>query len=111
MIAEIIPDERCDKAIHYLHDTDDEAAIAKVDVQKFKDEIEAREDAVFLRLEGSVEKRKAMARTDPETVKARNDYYSVLLKFERLFNKRKTAERIIELWRTVSSNKRAGAQV
>jgi hypothetical protein len=107
----VIPDHKCEECIHYLHDSDDEAAVAKVDVQKAEDEIKAREDAIFMRSEGSVESKKVLARSDPETVKARNEYYSVLLKFERLYNKRKTAERIIELWRSCNSNRRAGIQI
>lgn len=107
----MISDPKCEESIHLLHDTDDEAALAKVDVQKAEDEIKAREDAIFMRSEGSVEAKKVLARSDPETVKARNDYYSALLKYERLYNKRKTAERIIELWRSINSNRRAGVQV
>lgn len=107
----MITDAKCEESIHYLHDSDDEAAVAKTDVTKAEDEVKAIESAIFLRVEGSVEQRKALSRTDAETVKARNEYYSSLLKFERLYNKRKTAERIIELWRSINSNRRAGVQV
>lgn len=107
----MISDAKCEESIHYLHDTDDEAAEAKVDVRKTEDEIDAIAAAIFTRLEGGVEARKALAKNHEESVRARNAYYVALLKYEKLYNKRKTAERIIELWRTVSSNKRAGAQV
>lgn len=106
-----LTDDKCEECIHFLHDTDEEAAEAKTDVERKSDEIKAREDAIFMRSEGSVEVRKALARSDADTVKARNEYYSALLKHERLFNKRRTAERIIELWRSVNSNRRAGVQV
>lgn len=104
----MIGDAKCEESIHYLHDSDDEAAEAKVEVRKTEDEVDAIQAAIFNRVEGSVEARKAIAKTHEESVRARNAYYVALLKYERLFNKRKTAERIIELWRTVSSNKRAG---
>lgn len=104
----MITDSRCEKAIIYLAETDDEAASAKVEAQRLEDEIKAIEAAVFLRVEGSVEQRKALARLHDDTKKARNDYFTELLKFERLYNRRKTEERVTELWRSVTSNRRHG---
>jgi hypothetical protein len=104
----MITDERAEKAIRYLAGTDDEAAEAKVECKRCEDQVKAVEDAIFLRLEGSVELRKATARTDIEAVNARNKYYSALLKYEKLVNHRNTEERVTELWRSVNSNRRHG---
>ena len=49
-----LTDERAETAIHFLHATDESAAAAKVDCQRLEDAIKAREDAAFLRAEGSV---------------------------------------------------------
>lgn len=108
MIFDAISDDRCEKAIRYLASTDVEAAEAKVEVKKTEDEIDAIQAAIFHRLEGSVEARKSAAKIDALAVAARNAYYVALLKFESLYNKRKTEERITDLWRSVNSNRRAG---
>lgn len=104
----MIDDSRCEKAIRYLAGTDDETAEAKVECKRLEDQVKAVEDAIFLRLEGSVELRKATARTNVEAVNVRNQYYTALLKYEKLVNHRNTEERVTELWRTVASNRRHG---
>lgn len=104
----MITDEKAEQAIRYLAGTDEESAVASVEVKRLEDEIKAIEAAIILRVEGSVAIRESIARTDASTIAARNKYYIALLNSERLYNKRRTAERITELWRTCASNKRHG---
>lgn len=103
-----LTDERCEQAMRYLAETDGNAAELKVEALKLEDEIKAVKAAIIQRVDGSVELRKAMAETHEATVEARAKYYSALLKSEHITNRRKTEERIVDLWRSVNSNRRAG---
>jgi hypothetical protein len=104
----VITDARAEKAIHYLAETDEAAAIAKVETARLEDEIKATKAAIVLRVEGSVAVREALAETHENTKAARKEYYDQLLIHERYYNRRKTEERITELWRSVNSNRRHG---
>lgn len=104
----MITDERAEKAIRFLADTDEKAAIAKTDVQRLEDEIKAVKAAIFMRSEGSAEARKAEAEVHENTIAARKEYYRALLGHEHVQNKRKTESLVCELWRSVTSNRRAG---
>ena len=105
----MISEERAEKAIHYLADTDEKAAFAKVEAERLEDEIKATKAAILLRVEGSVAVREALAETHENTVAARKEYYAQLLVHEKYYNRRKTEERITDLWRTVASNRRHGS--
>lgn len=104
----VITDERAEKAIAYLATSDEKAAVAKVDVQRLEDEIKAQKAAIFMRLTGSVEQRKAEAETHETVAATRKEYYSALLSYEHIANKRRTESLVCELWRSVTSNRRAG---
>lgn len=104
----MITDARAEKAIHYLAETDEPAAFAKVEAMRLEDEIKATKAAIVLRVEGSVAVREATAETHENTIAARKEYYAQLLAHERYYNRRRTEERITDLWRTVSSNRRQG---
>ena len=104
----MITDERCEKAIRFLAETDEKAAIAKVESQRLEDEVKAIKAAVFTRGEGSVEQRKADAELHQSVKDIRKEYYDQLLAYEHLQNRRRTEERVTELWRTVASNRRHG---
>lgn len=103
-----ISDERCEAGLRYLAETDRTAAELKVDSQRLEDEIKATKAAIVQRVDGSVELRKAIAETHENTMRARNDYYAALLKHEHMANRRRTEERITDLWRSVNANRRQG---
>ena len=104
----MIGDNTYEKALHFLAETDEEAAKEKVRAMELEDEIKATKAAVFQRVEGSVEARKAMAETHENVTATRKLYYDALLKWEHRANKRRTAERIIECWRSEQANRRQG---
>lgn len=101
---------RCESAINFLSDTDEEAAQLKVEVSRIEDKIAAMKAAIFMRCEGSVELRKCTAEDAPEVYSEREKLYVALLKFEHVRNRRGTAARVTELYQTIASNRRAGMQ-
>jgi len=108
MTLEAISDERCENAMRYLAETDRSAAELKVEALRLEDEIKAVKAAIYQRVDGSVEFRKAFSETHENTVEARNKYFAALLKHEQMANRRRTEERITDLWRSVNANRRQG---
>lgn len=107
-VAKQLTQERMEDAIEYLAMTDIPAAEAKTNVEREDYRADAIKDAVFLRSEGSVAERNAIAKTHPEYAGAKEKYLSALLNFESLKNKRSTAAIVVEAWRSVNSNRRQG---
>lgn len=103
-----LTDERCENGLRYLATTDEEAARLKVESQRLEDEVKAVKAAIFNRVEGGAEARKAIAETHESTAEARSKYYAMLLKHEHMANRRRTEERITDLWRSVNANRRQG---
>lgn len=103
-----LTDDRCEAGLRYLAETDRSAAEAKVEAKKAEDKVKATKAAIFQRVEGSVAMREAIAETHEETAKARSEYYAALLKHEHMDNRRRTEERITDLWRSVNANRRQG---
>lgn len=103
-----LTDERCEEGLRFLAETDGKAADLAVDAKRLEDEIKAVKAAIVQRTEGSVELRKAIAETHESTGSAREKYYAALLKHEHMENRRRTEERITDLWRSVNANRRQG---
>lgn len=104
----MVTDARAEKAMCFLAETDRSAAAAKVESLRLEEEIKAIEAAIFTRVEGSVEQRKAMAKMHENTVEARKSYFDALLRSEHLINKRRTETLLIDVWRTEAANRRMG---
>lgn len=103
-----LTDDRCENALRFLATTDESAANLKVDALKAEDKIKAIKAAIVKRTEGSVAYRESIAETHEETVAARTEYYAALLRHERMAHRRRTEERITDLWRSVNANRRQG---
>lgn len=103
-----LTDERAEDGLRFMATTDEVAAQFKVDAQRLEDEIKAVKAAVFLRVEGSVEQRKALAEVHETAASAREKYYAALLKHEHMTNRRKTEERVTQMWQSVNANRRQG---
>lgn len=104
----MITEERLQKAISYLAETDVPAAEAKTNVERQAWKQKQTEAAIYLRSEGTVENRKAYARTSKELTQAVDDWLEALEHSEAIINKRKTEALVVELWRTEQANRRAG---
>ncbi len=101
-----ISDERLQKALTYLAETDEESAMLKTDVER-QEYIKKRTRAIgFLSAAGNVEERKAKAEVSDEVESAEHDYTRALQKHEAMAAKRKTEALIVEVWRSCNANRR-----
>lgn len=105
----MISDERLSKALTYLAETDEEAAMLKANVERgeyIKKRVRAAE---FLSADGkSVEERKAKAEVSKEVEAAEHDYTRALQAYEHIAAKRKTEALVVDVWRSISANRRQG---
>jgi len=104
----MISDDRLQAALTYLAETDSPASELKTDVERKHWIMKKVESAIYLRSEGTVENRKAYAKTSQEVEQATNDWLDALAASEATVNKRKTESLITEIYRTESANRRAG---
>ena len=99
---------RAEKAANYLAETDRKIAELKVKFERDKLKAKRTWSAIFLRVEGSVEARKAQAETHPDFETAQAAEMTSLLEYEALRNERDTANTIIEFWRSYNKATKEG---
>jgi hypothetical protein len=104
----MISDDRAEKALKYLAETDRACAEAKVQAERMEFKAKATKQAVFKTGEGNVADRTAAADTSPEYAAAMEDYFTALLAYSHMANKRQTEAFVIEVWRSVNANRRHG---
>jgi hypothetical protein len=107
----MIDEARAEKALCYLEQTD--AQFAESYVMRLRTEYlwECAEALVYQHLEGSVEDRKRGAKVAEETRKAHEEYLARVRDHEFLKAKRKRAELIIEVCRSLNSARKAGLNI
>jgi L-lactate utilization protein LutB len=104
----VIQEDRCARALAYLAETDEKAAELKAQVARKEYGAKLARSKVFLVSEGSVEARKAMAETSQDVQQAEGELADSILEFEKVKAKRATEELIVDVWRSVSANRRQG---
>lgn len=104
----LIPDSRLENALSKLAQTDGEIADLHAQVERCEFRAKAVKDAVFLRSEGSVAERNAIAGTHPEYSAAMENYFAALQAHEKLKNERSREVLIIDVWRSLSSARTKG---
>ena len=92
--------QRAEDAANYLTETDRQIAELRINYERCKRIAKREWSAIFLRVDGSVEARKAQAETDPVYKDSQDAEMDALLAFEKLRNERDTAETVIEFWRS-----------
>lgn len=92
--------ERADKAANFLADTDRDIAELRVKYERDKREAKRVWSAIYLRVTGTVDERKAQAETNDTYQTAVAAEMTSLLEYEKLRNERDTADTIIEFWRS-----------
>jgi len=107
-MTELVDEARVQRALDYLIKTDEEFAKAKSYMEGIDRQEKSILAAEFLKSEGSIEVRKAVAATS-EAYKNWQEYNKqAVLDYEIMRNKRNTADLIIELYRTLCANRRKG---
>lgn len=99
-----------ERALRWMATTDMEFADWRVQSLRAEYMAEVAESMVYKSFgsEGSVEDRKKAAKASPEVKKAMEDYFTAIRGYEVLKAQRKSAELLIETWRSVNANRRVG---
>lgn len=104
----MISDERLQKSLTYLAETDQECAELKVACERYEYLKKRKRAAIFLSSVGNVEERKAKAEVSPEVESVEQEHTDVLVQFEQMAAKRKTEALIVDVWRSLNANRRQG---
>jgi uncharacterized protein (UPF0335 family) len=104
----LITTERLENALAKLASTDGEVADLHAEVERAEYRAKAVKDAVFLRSEGSVAERTAIAGTHLEYAASMEKYFAALAKHETVKNERSREVLIIDVWRSMSSARTKG---
>ena len=104
----LIPDSRLEAALTKLAQTDGTVADLHAQVERAEYRAKAVKDAIFLRSEGSVAERNAIAGTHPEYASAMDIYFNALRVHETMKNERSREMLIVDVWRSMSSARTKG---
>lgn len=104
----LINDARLEKALIKLAQSDELIAQLHADVERAEYKAKAVKDAVFLRSEGSVAERNALAGTHPDYAAAMETYFNAMQSHEHLRNERSKEILICDIWRSLSSARTKG---
>ena len=104
----MISQQRLEKALTYLAETDEPLAEAKGDILRLENLIKRVNYRLFLSAEGSVEARKAAAGKSEETAKLEEELVSATVKYEGIRAKRETEALVVDVWRSLNASRRLG---
>lgn len=99
-------EDRADDELNKLADSDKEDAKRKFNAKLAERKYDATVDALFLVIEGSIEQRKAKARTDERAEAAYLEYLDAQRLFDELHNERETRKLRFDYCRSVMANQR-----
>jgi hypothetical protein len=104
----LIDDERLETSLKRLARSD--ALIAELHTKVERSEFRAKaiKDAIFLRSEGNVAERQAIAGTHPEYTAAMEEYFAALQAHDTLRNERSREVLVVDVWRSLSSARTKG---
>lgn len=108
MSLEKLDENRIEKALIYFADTDKIHADLGGEVKRLEEGIKQAQAHEFLLAEGTVAEREAKAKASPKYYQAVLDHIEAYKEFKLIDNKRQHEQRIIDIWRTLCSNKRQG---
>jgi hypothetical protein len=104
----VVTSEEMERALRWLSYTDTELADWRVAVLRTEYLADVAESMAFKLLEGGVEERKREAKTVSDVRTAKENYFAAVRGFEKLRAQRKSAELLIETWRSENANRRVG---
>lgn len=104
----MISDDRAEKALRYLAETDLTCAEAKANMERAEFKAKAINQSIFQISAGSVADRKAAADTSADYADAMRVYFEALRDYSHVANKRDTERIVMDTWRTVQANRRQG---
>ena len=104
----LINDDRLSRALTKLAETDVLVAQLHAEVARSEYRMKAVKDAIFLRSEGSVAERNAIAGTHPEYMAATEAYFIALQTHEALRNERSREVIVVDVFRSLNSARTKG---
>jgi|SRR4051812_45569480 hypothetical protein len=104
----MISDERREKAMRYLAETDLECAELEGEQVRREYLLDMIKDRVFLVADGNNREREATANTSGEVQRAHEEYVQALVRFKHVKAKRQTETMICDQWRSENANRRQG---
>jgi hypothetical protein len=106
--TKVISEDRAEKALRYLAETDLPCAEAKADMERAEFKAKAVKQQTFLHSSGTVAERQATAEASEEHSAAQNDYFASIKVYSHMANKRETERIVLDCWRSIQANRRAG---
>jgi hypothetical protein len=103
-----ISDDRRDKAIRYLAETDSELAELEGETMRKEYMLDLVKDRAFLVGDGNNAERLAKANTSADASRAHEEWVQAVVAFKRIKAKRETERVVWETWRSENSNRRVG---
>jgi hypothetical protein len=104
----LIDDERLETALKRLAKSDALVAELHMKAERAEFKAKATKDAIFLRSEGSVAERNALAGTSEDYALAMESYFTALQAHDTLKNERSREVLVIDVWRSLNSAKGKG---
>ena len=104
----MISEERLEKALRFLAETDEDFAESKVHMLRLEYATELAKKRVFLTETGNNEERKAKAESSDHVQTVLGTYLDAVGAFEKKRAKRSTEELIVEVWRSLEASRRQG---
>jgi len=104
----LVTDEILEAALKRLAATDDLSAELHTKVERAEFKAKAVKDAAFMRHEGSVAERQALAGTSADYTIAMDEYFAALQAHEALRNERARKVIVIDVWRSLNSARNKG---
>jgi len=101
-------ENRIEEALIKLQSTDDDHAVWAGQVKYLEEGIKQAQAHAFLLAEGTVAERDAKAKASLKYAEAVDAHLKAFVQFKKLDNKRNHEVRVIDIWRTLSSNRRQG---
>jgi hypothetical protein len=108
MSLEKLDEDRVEKALIRLSSTDKSHAELEGQVKYLSEGIKQAKAHSFLLADGTVAEREAKAQASLKTAEAIEAHLKAFVAFTELDNERNHEIRVIDIWRTLSSNRRQG---
>jgi hypothetical protein len=107
-VSELVSDERVEKALTYLAETDLPAAEAKARAKALEAYGKTVKAFGLLEANGTVAEREAKALISEKYAEFLDDYERAVIEDAHFANKRATESGIVEVWRSCQANRRKG---
>ena len=108
MNLEQLNENRIEQALTKLSNSDDDHAAWAGQVKYLEEGLKQAKSHSFLLAEGTVAEREAKALSSVKYAEAVTAWTEALKAFKKIDNERNHEMRIIDIWRTLSSNRRQG---